>query len=536
MRHAHSPRTSVRPCASRWDAAQARPSLQPLAAEGKALKSLCASVDCANVVEEWGQRYVSGDDRWQAHGLLFVYNHDGTFDAEEFGCFVEDATPANLRLTSDRHVFVFGPGEVAHLHNVARDLDVFRGKNSQNGISTEFLWFTPDLITRKSRTPSFGKAAPAEVLLGPWQIAGVAENGSGSPSRLRMYYRCRYRPTTPELEYLIEFLFRHRLLDYKITLCFLGATEDVLTAYQAAVNNVVDSLYGLAEFKKRLDQIEPQVLSDFQTRFTVDATPLGTVRVRYPEDERSRQIAEAMILKALGNPAHANRKTISLDGCTATQRTTFFEKLMQGIAGFSLRTVSRASFRRLDDLSSDADLDELPGKHDDEADARILRVQLDGREIFACSEFQQLTKSGFYVSGAVWRAREEGGDGIDAEFDASFTTSEEATSFGYRLRGIFRRKDSGEHAQTRPSCARFPSRAGRRRRSSRAAPPDLMHTKRFKCALRETLSEFGNGSCLRHERRWRVRCIAWTALAAHVSVSLDAQVTRSSTFIGELTA
>ena len=233
---------------------------------GKPLKSMCQAIDCANVSEDFQQRYISGEDRWHVHGLLFVYNHDGFFRPEEFTKLVANATPANLRAPRDRRVFVLGPGDIAHLHSVARDLMVYRGNHLNRGAT--YRWFTPDLIIRKSRTTSFGKAAPIETLLGPWQIAGIVHADQPQPSRLRLYYRCRGTPNVEEFEYLIEFLFRHRLLDYPIDLCLVGSEGPTLERFQAAVNNVIETLYGLDEFRARLSKIEPQVLSEFQTRFS----------------------------------------------------------------------------------------------------------------------------------------------------------------------------------------------------------------------------------------------------------------------------
>lgn len=170
-----------------------------------ALRSLCASVDCANVVPEWAASYVSGDDLWHAHGMLFVYNHDAEYDPKRFRDLVIGATPATIRVPTGRRVYVFGPGEITHLHAVARDLKVFRGDN----LGVDFQWFTPDLITRKSKGPSFGTTAPAEVLLGPWQIAGVVQPDAIQPSSLRMYYRATGDVSVTEMEYLLEYMFRY---------------------------------------------------------------------------------------------------------------------------------------------------------------------------------------------------------------------------------------------------------------------------------------------------------------------------------------
>lgn len=205
--------------------------------------------------------------------------------------------------------------------------------------------------------------------------------------------------------------------------------------------------------KSRLRQRSEQHLA-----ISVEPVPgSSSVRIRYPEEERSREVAEAIIFRALGDPKEITRETISLDGCNAEQRTTFFESLMSNIAGFSLRTVTRAGFRRLDDATSDSELDgdvegeTLPGFEDEETGARIIRVTLDGAGVFSSDEFVQLKRSGFYVNSAVWRSRMDGGEGLDAEFDAAFVVGQTGSAFAYRLRGVFRRDEDGEHASTRES-------------------------------------------------------------------------------------
>lgn len=185
----------------------------------------------------------------------------------------------------------------------------------------------------------------------------------------------------------------------------------------------------------------------------------NTARMRFPDDERSREIAEAISLRALGDPKEITRETISLEGCTSEQRTRFFESLISNIAGFSLQTVTRVGFRRLDDSTPDGDLDgetegngnstNLPGIEDEEPGARIIRVTLDGAGLFSSTEFNQLKTNGFYVNTAVWRSRMDGGEGLDAEFDAGFLVGDSGTAFTYRLRAVFRRNADGEPTNTR---------------------------------------------------------------------------------------
>lgn len=199
--------------------------------------------------------------------------------------------------------------------------------------------------------------------------------------------------------------------------------------------------------KNRLRQLSAR-------RLTLSVDPSGDsgVRVRYPDEPRAREIADAIVLEALGNPKSCERATITLAGCTVAQRTRFFELLTAKTDGFGLRSVTRGAFRLGEEVEGESvDESELPGFVDEDGGSRIVRVQLDGAGVFASEEYQELKGSGFFVSGAVWRAREDGGDGIDVEFDAGFGSGDTAEVFTYKLRGVFRRDEDGIHRQRRES-------------------------------------------------------------------------------------
>lgn len=231
----------------------------------KALKSLCRSTDCANLSPGWSHMYVSGDASWRAHGMLFLYNHDGEYDGEQFSTLLASVTPANLRIGEKQRVYVLGPGEISHLQCVSRDVKVIRGEDRT---IEQVLWFTPDLVMKKTRSKTFGICAPPEVLLGPWQIAGILRSGQTMPQALRLYYRCRKPPTSDELEYLIEFLFRHHLVDLDLTVVFVGKCGDAQAVFDTARHNIVEGLYDNIDIRNRLKPIRVEVSSEFERRFS----------------------------------------------------------------------------------------------------------------------------------------------------------------------------------------------------------------------------------------------------------------------------
>lgn len=221
-----------------------------------ALASLANSVDCANVVSEWADRFASNEDDFDVRGLLFVYNHDGEYDPVEFRALVERCLDS-AKLAYGRRIYVIGPSDIAHLSAVAHDLKSLRGETP--GLS--YKWFTRDLVSHKSRTTTYSSAACIETLLGAWQIAGIIKPNETVPSSLRLYYRCSPDTSSAELEYVLEFLFRYRLADGDVKICLVGPEGPVRNRFQTAIDNMVEGLFGDAVFAGRLARVTCESLS-----------------------------------------------------------------------------------------------------------------------------------------------------------------------------------------------------------------------------------------------------------------------------------
>ncbi len=87
-----------------------------------ALKSLSLSVECANVSEDWQDKYLVNDLGFDyAIGLLFIYNHDDEFDKDLVDVidsidFEKINIPENVSLT------IFDPQKIRTLVNIVTDM------------------------------------------------------------------------------------------------------------------------------------------------------------------------------------------------------------------------------------------------------------------------------------------------------------------------------------------------------------------------------------------------------------------------------
>lgn len=178
-----------------------------------------------------------------------------------------------------------------------------------------------------------------------------------------------------------------------------------------------------------------------------------TVRVRFPDGEFAQQLVEDILLAATSSAA-ITRDAIHLVGGTAHDKSHFFETLMTRTAGFVLVSVSRVRFRLGVDVSDaqlDGESDELPGEPEEGSDVRVLRIQLDGQGVFQTGEFHSLKAKGFFIVGAVWRAREANATSLDVELEAQFEVGEVCPPLTYKLRGVFRRDEEERRTRARPT-------------------------------------------------------------------------------------
>jgi hypothetical protein len=223
-------------------------SIQKAAVSG-ALHRLCKAASCANVSGAWQTLYVTGDQKWKAEGLLFLYNHDNSPAADpQFAACMADVDTAKVPLIKPARVAVLGPGQVLWLANVARDIVYLRGTGRLSANPTDLSFWYPDLVQFRRRT-GVSSSATIEMLTGPWIIA-QRRSASAESAEYWMWYRGR-GDTRQEFMYLLDYLFKYQILNTsdvtKVVVRIWQHSPECLSNFSHAKSDYSQQLLHLAE-------------------------------------------------------------------------------------------------------------------------------------------------------------------------------------------------------------------------------------------------------------------------------------------------
>lgn len=134
----------------------------------------------------------------------------------------------------------------------------------------------------------------------------------------------------------------------------------------------------------------------------------------------------------------------------ANERTQFFYRLFKGMPGYAERGVSDVRVSRLDDDVEDAhseDDEEESGQRflpqESEMKNALKAAVLEGVNLLETPVYQQLMAQRYYLTKAVWRARDVK-TSLEAEFEAWFHDAKNAADFRYRIKSISERDEEGE--------------------------------------------------------------------------------------------
>lgn len=237
-----------------------------------AVNSLILTVACANRSPVWRERYVGDDKNYDVHGLLFVYNHDGDFDAS-WPKLLADAKVTAAKLNSRNRIYVLGPPDISYLVNVADDIKRQRGGEVLPGASCCHFYY-PDMVnTRVSRTDN--SACTLEILTSPWQVLRYRNGGPDKNSDgVYCYYRGRGE-TPDEFKFLIDYLFRFNIVgdNQLISIRMPNAVADASARFESAKEEYWKVHHSLPEFKRRMDRITFDPIA--RVRDSFDETVLG---------------------------------------------------------------------------------------------------------------------------------------------------------------------------------------------------------------------------------------------------------------------
>jgi hypothetical protein len=206
----------------------------------EALVSLGKAVDCTETNEAWKKLFYSGSENFDVTGLLFVFNHDGTFDSS-FSDVLKKVAKDQPSIPSDVRVHVLGPEDVWYLNNIVTDMHVLRSKGRLPQVS-ECGFYYPDLSRTRVVMDEWASAATIECLKGPWQIIKYKDSVNGGVSLL-VYYRGA-GTNADEFIYLIDMLVHYQLVSNMTSIQVRApfADKDAPGIFENAVMKYIEPL------------------------------------------------------------------------------------------------------------------------------------------------------------------------------------------------------------------------------------------------------------------------------------------------------
>ncbi|MBT2746218.1 MULTISPECIES: hypothetical protein [unclassified Lysobacter] len=176
----------------------------------------------------------------------------------------------------------------------------------------------------------------------------------------------------------------------------------------------------------------------------------GATVIRMPATDKARLVVDSLVRKVEEiRKAEVPAQQITLQGLDSPDdRTSFFTSLISGIKGYDLDTVINLKV-----ASGGGDSDEGGDLDEDEDEdikqemlAVVHSVSMQGSNLVASTQYQQLKQGGFYITSITWRAKESASPYDMIQFDASFENGVDGTGFKYGVKRSARLK-SGDYAK-----------------------------------------------------------------------------------------
>jgi hypothetical protein len=222
--------------------------------------------------------YTLESKNWEAHGLLFIYNHDGDYD-RDFDTVLNEIHSSEAPVPLGKRVFVLGPSQIEFLDSVATDINIERGQLKLPD-AQHCGFYYPDLDKAKAQAKKTLPAATIETLMGPWIVLRYQ---TVEQQTIRAGYYFYYRGpgvTVPEFEYVLDYIFKYQLLEDfdQISIRLPFGTKDAPAIFERAKRSYQDVYWPLAQTttarsEDRLLRINCHLIARFKERFS--ATQIG---------------------------------------------------------------------------------------------------------------------------------------------------------------------------------------------------------------------------------------------------------------------
>jgi hypothetical protein len=241
-----------------------------------ALISLGKQVACADKSPDWQEKHAHDNVTYSICGLLFVYNHDGQYDAD-FNTTLTFVANESLQLPRGKKVFVLGPKEIFWLDNVSNEIQRMRGKRTPDLPSPEYCsYYHPQLVRKANLQIKKAKGATLETLTSPIIILEARDPKGGAQRRIVVFYS-RKGEVSAEFIYLIDILRKYELLDERtqVTIKTLNASPNSSPTFQKSQQQYIEGLAGYStDLSEYVLAIKYDPISEIKT--TYSSIDLGT--------------------------------------------------------------------------------------------------------------------------------------------------------------------------------------------------------------------------------------------------------------------
>jgi len=175
----------------------------------KALKSLSIAIECANVSDDWQQKFILDNTMYdRVIGLLFIYNHDNEFD-KELKELIKTVDLKKINIEEFTKLIIFDPTRIQYLLNVVTDIKNLTADDKLPK-RKDYTFFYPDLILSKRHGEEWNQPASIESLTAPWMI--IKHKACEEISEGYLVYYDRRGDTVEEFIYLIDALSHYQML------------------------------------------------------------------------------------------------------------------------------------------------------------------------------------------------------------------------------------------------------------------------------------------------------------------------------------
>ena len=239
------------------------------------IANLAKAVECAPDSPEWRHKFLMDEGiPFQVLGLLFIYNHDGDFDAD-FSSFLQGPTDApSFKMKSGVRIMVMGPKLIWELYSIASHIKQFQ---FEYGLYVQRTPFYPEGKMRQFRHLPGNADIPTTIdsLFSHVVSFKVKPDGyNGDFQHLHVYYKGTGK-TKEEFLHLIDSFFRYQTIESaeKIMVHHVSSAspnDEAAVNFEKARNEIAMT-YGVGT--KKLDSLVFDTLSFAKPGFT--ATEIG---------------------------------------------------------------------------------------------------------------------------------------------------------------------------------------------------------------------------------------------------------------------